>query len=94
VNLYYQTVPVFTHQLKNLAAILKLAVKDAKARSKEGQKIVTRQKQLTLIPSIRNQLSHPINGIDFAGIAAIILAATSLVLAARRVQKMPAAFSG
>ena len=33
MNLYHQTVPVFTHQLKNLAAILKLAAKDAKARS-------------------------------------------------------------
>jgi len=32
VNLYHQTVPVFSHQLKNLAAILKLAAKDAKAR--------------------------------------------------------------
>ena len=32
MNLYHQTVPVFTHKLKNLAAILKLAAKDAKAR--------------------------------------------------------------
>ena len=33
MNLYHQTVPVFSHQLKNLAAILKLAAKDAKARN-------------------------------------------------------------
>ena len=33
MNLYHQTVPVFSLQLKNLAAILKLAAKDAKARN-------------------------------------------------------------
>ena len=32
MNLYSMTVPVFTHNLKNLSAILKTAEKDAKAR--------------------------------------------------------------
>jgi hypothetical protein len=61
VNLYHQTVPVFTHQLKNLAAILKLAAKDAKARSIDPSVLLSSRlapDMLPLVSQVRIATDH------------------------------------
>ncbi|MFT6288726.1 MAG: hypothetical protein ACJA09_003490 [Alcanivorax sp.] len=61
VNLYHQTVPVFSHQLKNLAAILKLAAKDAKARSIDPSVLLNSRlapDMLPLVSQVRIATDH------------------------------------
>jgi hypothetical protein len=61
MNLYHQTVPVFTHQLKNLAAILKLAAKDAKARGIDPNVLLSSRlapDMLPLISQVRIATDH------------------------------------
>ena len=61
MNLYHQTVPVFTHQLKNLAAILKLAAKDSKARGIDPNVLLSSRlapDMLPLISQVRIATDH------------------------------------
>jgi hypothetical protein len=61
MNLYHQTVPVFTHQLKNMAAILKLAAKDAKARSIDPNVLLNSRlapDMLPLVSQVRIATDH------------------------------------
>jgi hypothetical protein len=61
MNLYHQTVPVFTHQLKNLAAILKLAAKDAKVRGIDPNVLLSSRlapDMLPLISQVRIATDH------------------------------------
>jgi hypothetical protein len=61
MNLYHQTVPVFTHQLKNLAGILKLAAKDAKDRGIDPSVLLNSRlapDMLPLVSQVRIATDH------------------------------------
>ena len=61
MNLYHQTVPVFTHQLKNLAAFLKLAAKDAKSRGIDPDVLLNARlapDMLPLVSQVRIATDH------------------------------------
>jgi len=53
-NLMYQSsAPMFTHQLKNLSAILKLAAKDAKARGIQPEVLLNARLAPDMLPLLR-----------------------------------------